>query len=319
MSSRLLNKEEIRAEALRLGFSACGFAKADRVSAEEEANLRQWLEKGHNAGMSYMANYLDKRIDPRLLMPGLKTIVSVAMNYAPAQQLPDGEPQIAAYALGQDYHEVMKEKLRQLAAFCIQESQNFRVFVDTGPVLERYWAVQAGLGWIGRNCQLIIPFAGSMFFLGELFLDIELPPDTPKKSRCGSCHKCVDACPTGALASISNQNDDNKGNVDRRFDASLCLSYQTIENRGELSEKAKETMGDTFYGCDRCQKACPWNKFAKPNSTPEFQPKEELLHMTRKKWKRLTVEEYRRLFKGSAVKRAKYDGLMRNINNLSEG
>lgn len=326
MSSRLLNKEEIRAEALRLGFSACGFAKADRVSKEEEASLRRWLDEGHNAGMTYMGNYLDKRIDPRLLMPGLKTIVSVAMNYAPARHLPDGEPQIAAYALGQDYHDVVKKKLYQLAEWITNKTNqtdqtnqpNFRVFVDTGPVLERYWAVQAGLGWIGRNCQLIIPFAGSMFFLGELFLDIELPPDEPIKSRCGRCHKCIDACPTGALASLYDESDKSQGSVDRRFDASLCLSYQTIENRGELSDKAKETMGDTFYGCDRCQKACPWNKFAKPNTTPEFQPKEELLEMTREKWKHLTIEEYRKLFKGSAVKRAKYDGLMRNINNLSE-
>ena len=224
---------------------------------------------------------------------------------------------------------------------------NYRVFVDTGPVLERYWAVQAGLGWIGRNHQLIIPFAGSMFFLGELFLDFELPYDQPMKSRCGKCHKCIDACPTGALGLVEerveskeeremaqdNQDSNHKpqtsteghcsnevrGKVNLKpqtFNAALCLSYQTIENRGELSEDAKEKMGDTFYGCDRCQQACPWNKFAKPNTTPELQPKEELLEMTRDKWKHLTVEDYRRLFKGSAVKRAKYDGLMRNIDNL---
>lgn len=324
MSSRRLT-EAIRQQALSLGFSACGFARADRVSPEMEERLRHWLSTGGNADMAYMANWTDKRLDPRLLMPGLKTIVSVALNYAPAHRLPEGEPQISAYALGHDYHDVVKKKLRQLASGL---SAEYRIFCDTGPVLERYWAVQAGLGWIGKNHQLIIPFAGSMFFLGELFLDIELDYDQPMKSRCGNCHKCIDACPTHALgASVENKyvagsEDESNHNSQfsilnsQTFSTSLCLSYQTIENRGELSETAKENMGDTFYGCDRCQAACPWNKFAKPNDTPELQPGEELLSMTREKWHSLTVDDYRRLFKGSAVKRAKYEGLMRNIRNL---
>lgn len=324
MSSKRLNKELIRAEALRLGFSACGFARAGHVSAAMESRLRQWLAQGGNADMAYMANYLDKRLDPRLLMPGLKTIVSVALNYAPAKHIPDGEPQISAYALGLDYHDILKKKLRQLATYCLEQEgvdapddTRYRVFVDTGPVLERYWAVEAGLGWIGRNHQLIIPFAGSMFFLGELFLDIELPPDAPMASRCGRCHKCVDACPTKAIT-LSEGKGDGDGPYASvgYFDAARCLSYQTIENRGALSEEAKAAMGDTFYGCDRCQQACPWNRFAKPNDTPELQPKDELLAMTREKWHHLSVDDYRRLFKGSAVKRAKYDGLMRNIDNL---
>ncbi len=326
--------EDMRRYALgTLGFSAIGFAKAARVSDDQARHLRQWLDNGGNADMAYMKNWYDKRVDPRLLMPGLKTIVSVALNYAPAHTLPKDEPQISAYALGKDYHDIVKSKLFKLAEWLNQrigsedkdgETNNvppsYRVFVDTGPVLERYWAVQAGLGWIGRNHQLIIPHAGSMFFLGELFLDIELPFDSPMPNRCGSCHRCIDACPTGALGTPPSPNDSSahhtNGEVAGFFSASLCLSYQTIENRGKLSETAKQKMGDMFYGCDRCQQACPWNRFAKPNDTPELQPSDELLHMTREKWHELSVDDYRRLFKGSAVKRAKYEGLKRNIDNL---
>lgn len=306
----LRHSNDIKAEALRLGFFACGIAKAQRVSPDEEQHLRRWLARGMNADMEWMNNYLDKRLDPRLLMDGLKSIVSVALNYAPAQTLPSHEPQIAAYALGQDYHDVVKQKLRQLATAIYGEEHvptaNFRVFVDSGPVLERYWATQAGLGWIGKNRQLIIPHAGSMFFLGELFLDFETEYDTPMPSRCGSCTNCIDHCPTHALSLTDD------------FDSTLCLSYQTIENRHELSNEAKKNMGNMFYGCDRCQQACPWNRFAQPNTTPELTPKAELLGMTRDKWRTLTVEDYRRLFKGSAVKRVKFEGLKRNISNLFE-
>nr|WP_232220081.1 tRNA epoxyqueuosine(34) reductase QueG [Prevotella falsenii] len=178
-----------------------------------------------------------------------------------------------------------------------------RVFVDTAPVLERYWAQRAGLGWIGKNHQLIIPRAGSMFFLGEIFLPYEFESyDSPMPSRCGKCRRCIEACPTYAIT-------DEWG-----FDSEKCLSYQLIENRGELSEQAKQNMGTTIYGCDRCQTACPWNKFATPNTTPEFQPKSELLAMTKADWHNLTIDEYRALFKGSAVKRVKFDGLKRNIS-----
>ena len=340
----------IKAEAHRLGFSACGIARADRVAPAVEENLRSWLEKGMNADMAWMENYLDKRLDPRLLMPGLRSIVCVAMNYAPAKQLPDGEPQIAAYALGQDYHDVVKHRLRQLGAFAVAEHERrkaiseensqqedtekspetehhnnptppenqpkveekqepFRVFVDSGPVLERYWAVQAGLGWIGKNRQLIIPRAGSMFFLGELFLPFELDYDQSIDSRCGTCSRCIDACPTQALSEKRT----NGTTEQQPFNAELCLSYQTIENRGAISTEAQRAMGNVIYGCDRCQQACPWNKFATPTDIPELQPRDELLTMTREKWDHLTIEQYRQLFKGSAVKRAKYEGLMRNI------
>ena len=298
----------IKEEAYRLGFTACGVAQASRVSEEEEARLRRWLDEGRYASMHYMANYLDKRLDPRLLMDGLKSIVSLAMNYAPERRLPADEPQIAAYALGKDYHDVMKQRIRQLAAHVQQlvgHEINYRAFVDSGPVIERYWAAQAGLGWVGRNHLLVIPKAGSEFFLGELFLDLELSYDQPIPNHCGRCHRCVDQCPTHALAD------------DHDFDAELCLSYQTIENRGALSDTAKSKMGDFIYGCDRCQQACPWNRFAKPTKIAEFQPSEELMSMTREQWVQLREDEYRRLFKGSAVKRAKYAGLMRNIHNMA--
>lgn len=308
-------KDKIKAEASRLGFFVCGFARAEPVSEAMRRHYLGWLADGRNADMAYLGNNLDKRFDPRLLMPGVKTIVVVAQNYFPARRLAEGEPQIADYALGLDYHDIVKQKLRQLAATV--GIADYRAFVDTAPVLERYWAVRAGLGWIGKNQQLIIPHAGSEFFLGELFVTVELPPDEPLPNRCGTCHRCVDACPTHAL-SLPATCVEGYGDI-TRFDARLCLSYQTIENRGELTVDAKAAMGDTFYGCDRCQRACPWNRFAKPSTEPLLQPREELLAMTRQKWGNLTEEDYRRLFKGSAVKRAKYEGLMRNIKACLAG
>lgn len=308
-------KDKIKAEVSRLGFFVCGFARAEPVSEAMRRHYLGWLADGRNADMAYLGNNLDKRFDPRLLMPGVKTIVVVAQNYFPARRLPEGEPQIADYALGLDYHDIVKQKLRQLAATV--GIADYRAFVDTAPVLERYWAVRAGLGWIGKNQQLIIPHAGSEFFLGELFVTVELPPDEPLPNRCGTCHRCVDACPTHAL-SLPATCVEGYGDI-TRFDARLCLSYQTIENRGELTVGAKAAMGDTFYGCDRCQRACPWNRFAKPSTEPLLQPREELLAMTRQKWENLTEEDYRRLFRGSAVKRAKYEGLMRNIKACLAG
>ena len=299
--------QQIKAEAKNLGFFACGIAQADAVDPEVVASYKKWIGEGDHATMAYLENYPDKRFDPRLLMDGLKSIVSVALNYAPANHLPDGEPQFAAYALGKDYHDVVKNKLRQLAERLGFEE--YRAFCDSAPVLERYWAVKAGLGWTGRNHQLIIPRAGSMFFLGELFLPVELIYDEPLESRCGKCHACVDACPTKAL---SLDGDTGKTN----FDARLCLSYQTIENRGDIPSELSEKMGNTIYGCDRCQTACPWNRFSQPNETPELQPSDELLNMKREDWLALSEDDYRRLFKGSAVKRAKYAGLMRNIHEV---
>lgn len=357
-----LSSETIKAEARNLGFFACGIAKAEPVEAEEAARFAAWLGRKGHAGMDYMAANTDKRLNPQLLMPGVKSIVCVALSYAPSSRIPADEPQLAAYALGQDYHYIMKDKLRKLAStlgltertdnnatlaatlpkadkpcsanaasqsslgsspnnlpvhnqksnqnfqFSILNSQipTFRAFCDTAPVLERYWAMKAGLGWIGRNHQLIIPHAGSMFFLGELFVDAELKYDTPLPSRCGNCHACTDACPTGAL----HLTDDSRRT---EFSSDRCLSYLTIENRGDIPQEYACKMDNCIYGCDRCQDACPWNRFAQGTTEEQLRPREELLNMTREKWTSLTVDDYRRLFKGSAVKRAKYDGLMRNI------
>lgn len=299
MSLRL-SSEQIKAEAHALGFFTCGVAKARPVSKDCAEAFRRWLADGGHAGMEYMGRNVDKRLDPRLLVPEVKSIVSVALNYAPVCRMPQGEMQIAAYALGRDYHDIVKSRLHMLASRL--GITTYRAFCDTAPVLERYWAAQAGLGWIGRNHQLIIPHAGTMFFLGELFLDTELDYDTPMQPHCGSCRACIDACPTGTLS-------DNG-----QFCSSRCLSYLTIEHRGDIPTSAAAKMNDTFYGCDRCQDVCPYNRFAVPTTDPELRPKTELLNMTRNDWQRLTIEQYRALFKGSAVKRVKYEGLMRNIN-----
>jgi len=317
-TSSKITSNKIKAEAQNLGFFACGVARAGRISESDAAQFGLWVEQKGYADMQYMAVNTDKRLDPRLLMDGLKSIVCVALNYAPARRMPAGELQFAAYALGKDYHNIMKMKLHILAARL--NLTNYRAFCDTAPVLERYWAVQAGLGWVGRNHQLIIPDGGSMFFLGELFVDVEVDYDSPIKPRCGSCHACIDACPTGALGRVGDPKAACEGGeaCQQTFHADLCLSYQTIENRGEIPKTLADKMGDTVYGCDRCQQACPWNRFAKPTDEPLLQPKEELLSMTRERWSELTVEEYRQLFKGSAVKRAKYEGLMRNIKEVEQ-
>lgn len=297
--------QQIKAEALRLGFSACGIACADTVG-ESMAYLEQWLADGNQAGMSYMNNHFDKRCDPRLLVEGTKSIISVALNYYPSRKLKEDQLQFAYYAYGKDYHEVMKAKLTELFNFINEQLApvNGRVFCDTAPVLDRYWAQQAGLGWIGKNTQLIIPHAGSYFFLGEIFLDIELDYDSPIQSKCGNCTRCLDACPVKALEKpfVLNSN--------------RCISYLTIEHKGEIVPEMALKMGNHLYGCDDCQKCCPWNRFASPHQIADFEPSDVLLSMEEEDWKALTVEQYRTLFKGSAVKRAKYDGLMRNLKAI---
>lgn len=306
-----IQSSQIKAEALRLGFDACGIAKAEPIRQEVAEEFREWLRQGHHASMQYMENHLEKRLNPQLLMEGVRSIVCVALNYKPsAQQNQDGY-QLAAYALGRDYHDIVKEKLHQLAAYIIKQWEDeeqpvsYRAFTDSAPVMERYWAMQAGIGSIGRHHQLIIPKSGSMFFLGELFLNIPLAYDQPTVVHCGNCTRCIEACPTGALT------------AEGPFRAERCLSYLTIENREEIPPEMKDKMGSTIYGCDRCQQACPWNTMGAPTREPALQPKEELMKMTREQWQHLSEEDYRRLFKGSAVKRAKYSGLMRNIQAVA--
>ena len=296
----------IKSEALRLGFDVCGIARAGKVSETVRSAFHEWLAKGKQADMAYMANYTDKRLDPRLLLENARSIVSVALNYYPRVPLKKEQYQFAWYAYCKDYHDIMKSKLNTLLANIRQQipEANGRVFCDTAPLLERYWAWQAGLGWIGKNTQLLIPQAGSTFFLGEILLDIELEYDTPRPSRCGNCTRCLEACPTQALE------------APYRLNAAHCLSYLTIENRGDIPEEAARKMGNCVYGCDRCQQACPWNRFARPTQEPELSPSEAFLRMTPEEWDTLSIEQYRELFKGSAVKRAKYEGLMRNIGKI---
>ena len=298
----MMKKEDltcfIKSEALRLGFDICGIAKADPISDRTIQAYNSWIEEEKHGTMQYLERNCEKRFNPTLLVEGCRSIISVAMNYAPAQSI-EG---IADYAQGMDYHIVVKERLYRL----LQSMNNIctvqgRAFCDSAPVLERYWAVKAGIGYIGRNRQLIIPGKGSRFFLGELLVDIELCYDAPcGRNLCGSCHKCIDACPGNALSSNG-------------FDARKCLSYLTIEHRDELPENIGEKMENCFYGCDRCQAVCPHNRFSTPNSTPELQPSKALLQMTKEKWNALTKEEYKVLFRHSAVERCKYEQLMRNI------
>ncbi|MCD8318440.1 MAG: tRNA epoxyqueuosine(34) reductase QueG [Paraprevotella sp.] len=285
--------------------SACGLAPAHLVDPSHASFFRQWISQGRQAEMSYLARHEDKRLDPRLLVEGCHTVVSVALNYYPTTFIPEDRMQIAWYAYGKDYHEVMRNKMQMLLIHLQQltPSLSGRAFCDTAPILERYWAWRCGIGWIGRHTQLIIPHAGSTFFLGELFLSHPADRyDTPiAVPHCGNCKRCVEACPTHALS------------MHEGLDARRCLSYLTIENRGEIPPESAPALSPYIYGCDRCLKACPHLRFAQPTQEEAFTPRPELRQMTNEDWMQLDIEHYRTLFKGSAVKRAKYSGLMRNL------
>ena len=305
MSSRCFDTQQIKAEALRLGFSAFGVARAEAVNPDTAQSFHQWITQGHQANMGYMGNHTEKRLDPRLLMEGTQSIISLALNYYPQQHLSPDQYQFAWYAYGKDYHDVMKAKLKALETFITSQLPfpiQTRIFCDTAPVLERYWAWKAGLGWIGKNTQLIIPKAGSTFFLGEIFIDCQASAyNTPLPSRCGTCTNCLSSCPTQALEAPFKLN------------SARCLSYLTIEHREAIPTAEALKMSNKIYGCDECQRACPWNRFAMPCTAPELHPIPALLNMKKEDWHTLTEEQYRTLFKGSAVKRTKYAGLMRNI------
>ena len=299
----------IVAEAEQMGFDACGIACAT-VLMEESARMEQWLEEGHEGEMGYLTRNKEKRYDPRLLAEGTKSIVTVLYNYFPKQNLGDkNKYKIAKYAYGADYHDVLKRKMRQLLERIETQTgkmEGVRVFVDSAPVLDRAWAVRCGLGFIGKNTTLIHPKKGSFFFIGHLFLPLALEETgTEMTNRCGRCTKCLDACPTGALESPFH------------IDARKCISYLTIEYKGSLAEIHPETFKGWMYGCDICQDVCPYNRFALPNREPEFQPSEELLAMHEDDWKNLSKAEFEALFKHSAVQRAGYEGLKRNIEFIS--
>jgi epoxyqueuosine reductase len=296
-------------EAKRLGFDACGIANAT-VLEEESAHMEQWLEIGHEGEMGYLTRNKEKRYDPRLLVEGTKSIVTVLYNYFPKQQIGDGKHfKIAKYAYGADYHDVLKRKMRQLFERIETQTgklEGTRIFVDSAPVLDRAWAVRCGLGFIGKNTTLIHPKKGSFFFIGHLFLPLDLnETGQVMTNHCGRCTKCLDACPTGALESPFH------------IDARKCISYLTIEYKGSLEGLDPETFKGWMYGCDICQDVCPYNRFALPNLEPEFQPLEQLLSMKENDWKNLTKTEFEALFKHSAMQRAGYEGLKRNIDFIS--
>jgi len=295
----------IKTEAKRLGFLSCGISKSDFLE-EEAPRLEKWLNKNMNGEMSYMANHFDKRLDPRLLVEGSKSVISLLLNYYPEETQTDDSYKISKYAYGQDYHHIIKTKLRQLQEFITEEigEVNGRAFVDSAPVLDKAWAAKSGLGWIGKNSNLLTQQVGSFYFIAELIVDLELEYDHAVTDHCGTCTACIDACPTQAI-------------VDPYVvDGSKCISYFTIELKNELPNEMKGSFDDWMFGCDVCQDVCPWNRFSKPHNEPLFNPNPDLLSMTKKDWEEITVDVFQKVFKKSAVKRTKFDGLSRNIEFL---
>jgi epoxyqueuosine reductase len=296
----------IKSEAIRLGFDYCGISKADFLE-EEAPRLENWLSKNMHGQMSYMQNYFDKRLDPRLLVPDAKSVISLLLNYYPSEQQKDeNAPKISKYAYGTDYHLVIKDKLNQLLAFIKQEIGDIdgRAFVDSAPVLDKAWAKKSGLGWIGKNTTLINKNSGSFYFIAELIVDLELNYDGAVKDYCGTCTRCIEACPTDAIV------------APYVLDGSKCISYFTIELKENIPLTVKGKLDNWAFGCDICQDVCPWNKFAKKHTEPSFGPKAGLLDMSQKDWLELTEETFKKVFKDSAVKRTKYRGLKRNIEFL---
>lgn len=298
----------IKEEAKALGFLSCGIAKAGFLE-EEAPRLEQWLREGRQGEMRYMEHHFDKRLDPTKLVPGAKSVVSLLLNYHTDNVQSDSSaPKISSYAFGQDYHSVIKEKLYELLGRIrdhIGEVEG-RVFVDSAPVMDKAWAAKAGLGWVGKNTNLIAKQVGSFFFIAEMILDLDLAYDLPVADHCGSCTACIDACPTEALT------------APYEIDASKCISYATIELKNAIPDHFKGKMDGWMFGCDVCQTVCPWNRFSTPHSEPAFHPNQELLELKKRDWEELTEETFKRVFKKSAVKRTKYSGLTRNIRFLNQ-
>lgn len=299
----------LKARAGELGFLACGISRAEALD-QEARDLEAWLAAGRHGTMKWMENHFDKRIDPRILVPGARSVVSVLDNYyqpiEPQDQADVGR--VSRYAWGDDYHKVMKGRLFELYAW-LEEAVgevDGRVFVDSAPVMDKAWARRSGLGWLGKHTNLITQSAGSWYFIGEMVIDVPLPPDGPTTDHCGTCTRCIDACPTDAIT------------APYELDANRCISYLTIEYRGEeLPDETAGEMGNWIYGCDICQEVCPWNRFSKPTENPGYQVRPALPETPLADWEELDVERYRELFRRSAVKRTKYAGLMRNVRNAT--
>ena len=303
------NKEKysklIKAEAKRLGFLSCGISKAGFLE-EEAPRLESWLNKNHHGEMKYMENHFDKRLNPTLLVDDAKSVISLLLNYYPSEIQNTDSYKMSKYAYGQDYHFVIKEKLQELLQTIQTEigEVSGRAFVDSAPVLDKAWAAKSGLGWIGKNSNLLTQQVGSFYFIAELVVDLDLEYDYATTDHCGTCTACIDACPTEAIVSPY------------MVDGSKCISYFTIELKENIPQEMKGKMDDWIFGCDVCQDVCPWNRFSKSHNEPLFNPNPELLSMTKKDWEEITEDTFKKVFKNSAVKRTKLDGLKRNIKFL---
>ena len=298
----------IKSKAHELGFLYCGISKAERLHKEAD-RLESWLKEDRHGEMQWMENHFEKRVDPTVLVPGAKSVISLAFNYYTDEKQKDPEaPKISKYAYGRDYHKVIKKRLKQLFKFINEEigSIDGRFFVDSAPVLDKAWAKHSGIGWQGKNTLILSKKAGSYFFLAELIIDMELQPDGGLKDYCGSCTRCLDACPTGALS------------PDKPYflDASKCISYYTIELKGGFPENTPANFENWMFGCDICQEVCPWNRNAKQHSVLDFEPKPEMLNMSKKDWIEITEDVFEEMFRGTPVKRTGYKGLKRNIQKL---
>ncbi len=307
MGNAVEKAAELKAEAHRLGFLACGIARAEFLE-DEAPRLENWLKEGRHGEMAYMANHFDLRLDPRKLVPGAKSVVSLAYNYhTPTKQADPEAPKLSTYAYGRDYHKVVKQRLKPLMAFINERfgAVEMRAFVDSAPVMEKAWAQRAGLGWVGKHTNVIRQGEGSYFFLCELITDLELGPDAPATDHCGTCRRCLDACPTGAIIQPY------------KVDGSKCISYFTIELKDAIPQEMKGRFENWAFGCDICQQVCPWNRFGKPHSEPDFLPKAGLMDLSRDEWHGMTEILFDELFHASAVRRTKYEGLKRNLRFLT--
>lgn len=297
----------VKDQALELGFMGVAIAKAEFMEPEAR-RLEDWLNQGLNGTMEYMSNHFDLRVDPTKLVPGAKSVISLMYNYyTEARQVDLEAPKLSMYALGKDYHKVVRKKLKLLFQKIEEKVGKIegRYFVDSAPILERDWAKRSGLGWSGKNTLTINPKMGSYFFLAEIICDLDLEYDLPIKDYCGTCTRCIEACPTEAISPSGYLLDSNK-----------CISYLTIERKDEIPEAFKDKMGGFMYGCDICQQVCPWNRFSQPHTEPDFIAKQELLQMSKNDWQELGETTFNILFEGSAVKRTKFQGLKRNIKFL---
>lgn len=310
MSQKEKNTALVKKTAAMLGFDYCGIARAMPLD-DDARRLERWLQKGMQGSMHYMENYFDLRIDPARLVPGAKSVITLMQNYFPGKQQSTAAPKISKYAYGKDYHEVIREKLQQLLKqlkTTIGDIQG-RGFVDSAPVLERTWAQRSGLGWIGKNGNLLTKQSGSFYFIATLITDLELEYDDPfAKDYCGTCTRCIDACPTEAIL---------PGKV---VDGSKCISYFTIELKEMLIPgEMKGKFDNWLFGCDVCQDVCPWNRFSKPNSETAFTPLAEILNLNTREWEQMTEERFRKIFKDSPLKRAKFNGIQRNLKFIKGG